>query len=1598
MHDWVTCDQGQLWGDEMTTTEILHAQRRVLLDLTYRNRLLNLPKKPSSRSIVVHDELSAQVLPLLLAKKSLSFSAMPGSSEGEELSTDELVQDEDEVILLQPDGEEADERGVAARHSDTKLQTKLKSEHLQKRLLEIFYESRTMLEEQGVNVLYLALGQLRFRERAGSDEFRQAPLVLVPVMLERKSAKDRFNLKWNEEEPQENLSLREKMRVDFGIELPAFPEAEVFDLRSYLEAIRGAIAAQDGWNVIDDAIQLGFFSFAKLLMFLDLDPTKWPEGKAIDANDLVSGLLGEGFEEIDVGLPGNAAALDDLIPVAELKHIMDSDSSQAMAIEAVRRGQNVVIQGPPGTGKSQTIANLIATAVSDGKKVLFVAEKMAALEVVKRRLENVGLGPLCLELHSNKANKKSVLEELERTLALGQPSGIDIEASIGRLDTLRSQLNEHARKMHAPVGAAQQSPFRILGMLSKLLPRGGRPSYRLPEAMHWSLQDAEKRAQAVRELLEHLPRVGDPSVSHWRGVNHPPVMRHQAEDLIAATTAFELALARVTTEASALAMHLSLPVPATIAEIETQCAIGERLAKAPAFDRATISSGVWSAGVDALKEALRNGRALSGIYARRQTQVSAVAWDYDWLPQRHLVAGHGSSLFRWLNGPYRAAVNQLRGVTPTEFPKSYENRLALLDDLIAGRKARQAIATVSATAKSAFGSVWCDVDTDWDLAESILGWVEQQSNVNSVVDVRQLASTVDDRSSLNRLVPQVSAEVTSLRSEFEKLAGILRMDVAASLDGIALDKTGLQALTARAKTWNQDIDGLIAWLAFAEVRRRSNELGLDHVVDSFANDPEAHPHAVDQYWTAFYLQLLDEAAKAYPDLPKFDGRRHDKLVEQFREWDRKRLSVAQVEAAQAHYQGMPRAGSTVGKLGILRSEIARKRGHMALRKLFKTCGAPIQATKPVFMMSPLSVAQFLEPGAIDFDLLVIDEASQVEPVDALGAIARCRQIVVVGDDKQLPPTSFFSRIVGGDDLDEQEEGAQAKDLESVLSLCAAKGLPQRMLKWHYRSRHESLIAVSNREFYDGNLFIVPSPDRERQQLGLRFRHFPEGRFDRGNSYKNHVEAVAIAQAVVDHARQSPDLTLGVGAMSVRQRQAITDEIELARRQHPELEHFIARHGHEPFFVKNLENIQGDERDVIFISIGYGRAKGDDKMYQNFGPLNSDGGHRRLNVLITRARERCEVFSSIVADDIRVDERSRKGVVALKTFLKYAESGDLGIPVMTGRAADSPFEEAVQNVLVKYGLQVDNQVGVAGFFIDLAIVDPERPGRYLLGLECDGATYHSAASARDRDRLRQEILEAHGWTIHRIWSTDWFQREQTETDRLLNAIAAAKANRPRQAAFLTMRTGHAPVSIPSVRRELPQQLTEPGASSESYKQADFVPGNVGMAPHEVPLGSMAYTVERIIEIEGPIHEDEIVARVRDLWGLGRAGSRIQGAVQDAIRHAARKGALQMEDDCYLLQGAPIRVRDRSNAESRTLKKPELLPPQEIREAIVQLARDAHGVRRTEVATAVSRTLGFLATSQQLRDRIEQQIDILSKEGRILTDGDALVANANQPSMA
>jgi very-short-patch-repair endonuclease len=640
---------------------------------------------------------------------------------------------------------------------------------------------------------------------------------------------------------------------------------------------------------------------------------------------------------------------------------------------------------------------------------------------------------------------------------------------------------------------------------------------------------------------------------------------------------------------------------------------------------------------------------------------------------------------------------------------------------------------------------------------------------------------------------------------------------------------------------------------------------------------------ISAFEMAYFEAVHTDQVRADPDLGRFDGTLHERLARDFANLDRQRIASAIVEVVRAHHKRVPpRDGGAVGPLGVLRTEMQRKRGHMPIRKLMERAGPAVQALKPVFMMSPLSVAQFLAPGVLDFDLLVMDEASQIQPVDALGAVARARQVVVVGDPKQLPPTAFFSKMTGNAGDDEEDEAGRVGDIESILGLFTARGLPMRMLRWHYRSKHQSLIAVSNRQFYDSKLFIVPSPYTAEAGMGLRFHHIPNGLFDAGATRTNQVEARIVAQAIVAHAREHSNLSLGVAAFSAAQRRAILDQLELLRRTLPaETEAFFQSHHAEPFFVKNLENVQGDERDVIFISVGYGPTVPGGRVPMRFGPLGSEGGERRLNVLISRAKQRCEVFSSMTDEDIDPDfAQSRKGVFAFRLFLHFARTGRMTMAESTGCDHDSVLEEQIARALQARGYQVHRQVGLAGFFIDLAVADTERPGRYLLGIECDGAAYHDARSARDRDRLRQSVLESHGWTIHRVWGTDWFHRPAEQLDLIVARIEAAKAEHD---ADLATRAARAvPVEIVTVERE---DVTEIGFASPDDEPADgnaYVeavlsrPSHRTDELHETPTGILTALVVEAVQIEGPVHADEIVDRIRNAWGLKRSGARIQQA--------------------------------------------------------------------------------------------------------------------------
>jgi superfamily I DNA and/or RNA helicase/very-short-patch-repair endonuclease len=443
-----------------------------------------------------------------------------------------------------------------------------------------------------------------------------------------------------------------------------------------------------------------------------------------------------------------------------------------------------------------------------------------------------------------------------------------------------------------------------------------------------------------------------------------------------------------------------------------------------------------------------------------------------------------------------------------------------------------------------------------------------------------------------------------------------------------------------------------------------------------------------------------------------------------------------------------------------------------LRQLLRRAGDAVQGLKPCFMMGPRSVAQYLAPGAVTFDLLVIDEASQMRPADALGAVARCRQLVVVGDSKQLAPTSFFDRL--SEAADDEEDQFEAAVSESILD-AVEPIFRSRQLRWHYRSRHESLIAFSNYQFYENRLMLFPSPYFGNEALGIRFHYIDDGVFE---NQMNHREAERVAERAEQLLTGNPKESVGIATMNAKQRDLIDRLIESRSKNNPLFADALEKNRgeEEPLFVKNLENVQGDEREIMIISCTYGKDPAAGKVHQRFGPINSADGWRRLNVLFTRSKSRMEIFSSMASSDILVGENSSDGVRALKGMLHYAETKKLQIEIPSGREPDSDFEIAVARMLEKHGYRTACQIGVAGFFIDLGVMHPNKEHEYLMGIECDGAAYHSGKSVRDRDRLRQEILEGMGWKIRRIWSTDWFGNPERAIRPILEELRRHAASR------------------------------------------------------------------------------------------------------------------------------------------------------------------------------------------------------------------------------
>jgi very-short-patch-repair endonuclease len=1537
--------------------------------------------RPSVRlGLSVQGESSQSVHTLLVEQgRKMSFVGKPDKPRQPSLSG--TIHDHGDAIALSAHRQAAEEEldafignaAVPVDQMDTKLNVDESESMVQIKLRTLYREGQLANEELGINTLFLTLGTLEWSET--SERSFRAPLLYVPVQLERQQ-NGSMRLRHDGSDVGENLPLRAKLQ-EFNLKLPEFTDEK--SLSVYFDEVESALRSREDWNVHRDEICLGFFNYEKYAMYVDLSGDQWPIDKKPWNNLDLMAMLGGTYSAAESPI-SEASFLDEVRPVQQCREVYDADSSQLLAMIRAAEGLSIVVEGPPGTGKSQTITNIIAEAVAANKTVLFVSAKRAALDVVKRRLKEADLGDMCLDLHDKLTNRREFYSEIKRTADKNLQIRNE-EEKVARLTELREKLNLHATAVNTPLEEFGISPFTAmsrLGALPKETPedRDGRIPF---DALRAKEPEFRSHLPSIKSLQEKLKVTGVPANHPFWGSGldaiDPGLRLDIEEDLRRAIAAIEAAVEAL--NQAALALCIDHPRLVRDASLLPRCL--EQALSAPPLEGVPVNTSAWLNAESVIRQGIGQVRRYRELTQARSAQLAESAWNADLSATKEIYDQWAPRWYRFVSGDFRSARNKLAPLlkSPVAIP---EQRLILHD--ILERQSLERDIDNNKEGSRLFGVQWRGVSSDPELLEGLLGWIlDLHRSIGSnqlPAGLLNLFSGDIDQEQLKAVVDEGNKKSLEAIAAYKLLLAHLRSTIGASqvVNGTWED---LQAICER---WQANLHRLTEWVALTEARNLLIARGLQPVVEVADRWSKAGESLTASFLRSYYSGVLRQAIEERPELKNFDRDEHEASIEEFRSLDDFKLRYNRAQVRLAHVKNMPGLTDAVtgGNLHLLRLQTELKTRHKPIRWIMQRAGEAIQRIKPVFMMSPLSVAIHLPPELPPFDLVIFDEASQVRPEDAMSAIIRAKQSIVVGDTRQMPPTSFFDRVADNEEYDEDadEVTQEIAKLESVLSLMSAAVNSKTRrpdLRWHYRSIHPGLIQPSNEMFYGNRLIIFPSSGEHAhgRRIGVVFHHDPTSVYEPGSRKRiNQKEADQVAATVLRHVRETPELSLMVAAMNKPQADLIYDKVQLLERQYSDVfADFHAKHPHEPLDIKNLENVQGDERDVVYISFTYGRDEGG-IIRQQFGPLLRDGGERRLNVLITRARQRCEVFSNLRSDDLRVDS-PKPGLLAIKSYLKFAEFGDMDLSVPTGQAEESPFEEEVSRALVEHGYEVATQVGCAEFRIDLAVRDQRAPGSFVLGIECDGATYHSARSARDRDKLRQRVLEDRGWTIHRIWSHDWWQDRDAEIKRLISRIEAAVQ-----------------------QSDAADATTSPAGAESSSAVETFIEVS-GARP--VPRGTRAYTTappqiaadERsllaslfeIVRAEAPIHHELLLLRLRDAAGFGRTGKQLRDYYENLIAKCLALGMIQKVDDAYYLKPEDLEVprdwTDRPSAE----RKIGYLPSVEVEAAILYVVSGSFGIAPEPAIRAAYGLLGFKRVSEEALDKGIQAISRLDQRQSLRT---------------
>lgn len=1576
--------------NEVILTKQLLWERR-LLDLSLRNNLLNIRITKNTLQLIPTDlagledalaegdEFRILHKPADWDNPSINFGLYQSVSHTDPIK--DLVESE----LLQK-----------------RLRSYLTENDLGKALTHLYRSSHTSIEENGANTLYLALGLLKWYETPSSERPRYAPILLLPVEIIRKSAAKGFVIRSREEETMMNITLLEMLRQNFGISVSGLDPLPVdesgVNVKLIYSILRNSIKNQRKWDVEDQAI-LGIFSFNKFIMWNDIHNNS----HKLIQNKIVSSLINGKIEwDATAGGEVDATDMDKQLSPADIVLPIIADSSQLEAIYEATHDKTFILHGPPGTGKSQTITNIIANALYKGKRVLFVAEKMAALSVVQNRLTAIGLAPFCLEIHSNKTKKTSVIAQLKETTEIVKrtpPEEFRKEAD--RLLGLRNELNIYIEALHKeyPFGAS------LYDAIIRYQSLKNEPCFDIPQAYLENLNKdtLSEWEDAIEALVRTCNACGHPHQHPLTGIHISEYSASAKENASQLLSSF---IDLLTTLQSKLSVFSTLlkdtDIHYTRNDVHIIASIIQKILNIPELTSGLLTTPQLNEAMNEYRTVIAHGRKRDELsvfigctFNKEILNINAKQMLEDW----------NRASNQWFLPRYFGLRKIRKALAIYARNSLYKDSIKdTLERIIYYQKEARIIQKQTDKLPTLFGRF--GREEDWNTIEQI---INDTSSIHSLIlnYSKDIAKASQIKQNLSM---QLSEGIQSFRdihahsfNELHQLSDALDVIEKRLSETLGISTEALYAGKAdwissaltQAKIWQSNLDKLKDWYQWLQASNKLFELNIGFIADAFKEKNIPANDLPDSFHKSFYQAVTQFIMSKEPALELFNGKIFNDIIAKYKQVSAHFEEITKLELFARLCSNIPSFTQEAiqnSEVGILQKNIRNNARGISIRKLFDQIPTLLSRMCPCMLMSPISVAQYIDTDADKFDLIVFDEASQMPTYEAVGAIARGKNVVIVGDPKQMPPTSFFS--VNTTD----EDNIELEDLESILDDCLALSIPSKYLLWHYRSKHESLIAFSNAEYYDNKLLTFPSPDNIESKVRMVTIN---GFYDKGKSRQNQSEAQAVVDEIAKRLKDENlrKKSIGVVTFSVVQQSLIEDLLSDFFIFHPELE-TLALECEEPLFIKNLENVQGDERDVILFSVGYG-PDSEGRVSMNFGPLNRTGGERRLNVAVSRARYEMIIFSTLKADMIDLNRTSSIGVAGLKRFLEYAEKGTKCIT--SHSIQNYPTSTSIENIIAEklrsLGYTVHTDIGCSGYKIDIGIVDPKKESNYKLGIICDGKNYKRTKTVRDREIVQNNVLKALGWNICRIWTMDWWEKPEEVISTIKEAISKAETSIEKEASIKAetnviaeeVTTALKGANIPTISVALP--IEEKGKIHELNYQATKLtqyryPSENFFLPESESI--LISQIRKIIENEAPINKSLLCQKILTEWGISRMGQRIETHLESLFYKL--KLYRTQNDNLIFFWIDEVQCKSYEDYRPQSNREANDLPPEEIANAIKQILTDSISLPQQDLIKACTQLFGFARTGTNLDAAMQRGIKEAIKRKYVIVENERIVINS------